>query len=74
MRSAHLQKWLEAMQDEIRSISTNNVGDLEDISKRSQDSRLQMDLQSKNMTLKECRKIESATYGERLHANRRNRL
>jgi hypothetical protein len=33
MRSAHLSKWLEAMEDEIRSMSTNKVKDLEEISK-----------------------------------------
>jgi hypothetical protein len=29
MRSAHSSKWLEAMQDEMRSMSTNGVWDLE---------------------------------------------
>jgi hypothetical protein len=29
MRSTHSSKWLEAMQDEMRSMSTNDVGDLE---------------------------------------------
>jgi hypothetical protein len=33
MRSAHSSKWLEAMRDEIRSMSTNRVWDLEEISK-----------------------------------------
>jgi hypothetical protein len=33
MRSAHSLKWLEAIQDEIRSMSTNKVWDLEKISK-----------------------------------------
>ena len=33
LRSAHSSKWLEAMQDEIRSMSTNNVWDLEKILK-----------------------------------------
>jgi hypothetical protein len=33
MRSAHSSKWLEAMEDEMRSISTNRVWDLEEISK-----------------------------------------
>ena len=33
MRSAHSSKWLEAMQDEMRSMSTNGVWDLERISK-----------------------------------------
>jgi hypothetical protein len=33
MRSAHSSKWLEAMQDEIKSMSTNKVWDLEKISK-----------------------------------------
>ena len=33
MRSAHSSKWLEAMQDEMRSMSTNDVWDLEKISK-----------------------------------------
>ena len=33
MRSAHSSKWLEAMQDEIRSMSTNDVWDLEKIPK-----------------------------------------
>jgi hypothetical protein len=31
MRTAHSEKWLEAMQDEIKSISTNKVWDLETI-------------------------------------------
>ena len=31
MRSAHSSKWLEAMQDEMRSMSTNGVWDLERI-------------------------------------------
>ena len=33
MRSAHSSKWLEAMQDEIKSMNTNGVWDLETISK-----------------------------------------
>ena len=33
MRSAHSSKWLEAMQDEIRSLNTNGVWDLETIPK-----------------------------------------
>jgi hypothetical protein len=33
MRSVHSSKWLEAMEDEIRSMSTNKVRDLEEISK-----------------------------------------
>jgi hypothetical protein len=33
MRSAHSSKWLEAMQDEMRSMSTNKVWDLEEIPK-----------------------------------------
>ena len=33
MRSAHSSKWLEAMQDEIRSMNTNGVWDLETIPK-----------------------------------------
>ena len=33
MRSAHSSKWLEAMQDEIRSMNTNGVWDLEQIPK-----------------------------------------
>jgi hypothetical protein len=33
MRSAHSSKWLEAMNDEIRSMSTNKVWDLEEIPK-----------------------------------------
>jgi hypothetical protein len=33
MKNAHLSKWLEAMKDEMRSISTNRVWDLEEIPK-----------------------------------------
>jgi hypothetical protein len=33
MRSAHSSKWLEAIEDEMRSMSTNRVWDLEEISK-----------------------------------------
>jgi hypothetical protein len=33
MSSAHSSKWLEAMEDEMGSISTNNVWDLEEIPK-----------------------------------------
>ena len=33
MRNAHSSKWLEAMQDEMRSMSTNDVWDLEKIPK-----------------------------------------
>ena len=33
MRSAHSSKWLEAMQDEMRSMSTNDVWNLEKIPK-----------------------------------------
>jgi hypothetical protein len=33
IRSAHSSKWLEAIQDEMRSMSTNGVWDLERISK-----------------------------------------
>ena len=35
MRSDHSQKWLEAMKDEMRSMSTNDVWDLEKIPKRA---------------------------------------
>jgi hypothetical protein len=35
MRSAHSSKWLEAMQDEMKSVSTNKVWDLEKNSKRA---------------------------------------
>jgi hypothetical protein len=35
MRSAHSSKWLEAMEDEMRSISTNKVWNLEEISKEA---------------------------------------
>jgi hypothetical protein len=31
MRSDHLLKWLEAMQDEMKSMNTNDVWDLEEI-------------------------------------------
>jgi hypothetical protein len=31
MRSDHSLKWLEAMQDEMKSINTNDVWDLEEI-------------------------------------------
>ena len=33
MRSAHSSKWLEAMEDEMRSMSSNKVWDLEEIPK-----------------------------------------
>ena len=33
MRSAHSSKWLKAMQDEMRSMSTNDVWNLEKIPK-----------------------------------------
>jgi hypothetical protein len=33
MRSAHSSKWLKAMEDEMRSMSTNRVWDLEEIPK-----------------------------------------
>jgi hypothetical protein len=33
MRSAHSSKWFEAKQDEMRSMSTNDVWDLERIPK-----------------------------------------
>ena len=33
MRNAHSSKWLEAMQDKMRSMSTNSVWDLEKIPK-----------------------------------------
>jgi len=46
MRSPHSSEWLEAMKDEIRSLSTNDVSDLEEIPKGAK-SRLQMGLQDK---------------------------
>jgi hypothetical protein len=33
MRSAHSSKWLDAMEDEMRYMSTNKVWDLEEIPK-----------------------------------------
>ena len=33
MRSAHSSKWLEAMEDEMKSMKTNSVWDLETIPK-----------------------------------------
>jgi hypothetical protein len=35
MRSAHSSKWLDAMKDEMRSMSVNKVWDLEEIPKRA---------------------------------------
>ena len=35
MRSAHSSKWLKAMEDEIKSMKTNRVWDLEAIPKRA---------------------------------------
>ena len=35
MRSAHSSKWLEAMEDQMKSMKTNGVWDLETISKRA---------------------------------------
>jgi len=35
MRSVHSSKWLEAMKDEMKSMSSNNVWDLEEIPKRA---------------------------------------
>jgi hypothetical protein len=35
MRNAHSEKWLEAMQDETKSMNTNKVWDLEIIPKRA---------------------------------------
>ena len=35
MRSAHSSKWLEAMEDEMKSMKTNGVWDLEIIPKRA---------------------------------------
>ena len=35
MRNAHSSKWLEAMQDEIRSMNNNGVWDLETIHKEA---------------------------------------
>ena len=35
MRSAHSSKWLEAMEDEMKSMKTNGVWDLETISKEA---------------------------------------
>jgi hypothetical protein len=34
MRSTHSSKWLDAMEDEMRSMSVNKVWDLEEILKR----------------------------------------
>ena len=34
MRSAHSSKWLEAMEDEMKSMSSNDVWDLEENLKR----------------------------------------
>jgi hypothetical protein len=33
MRSPHSSKWVEAMEDEMKSMSSNNVWDLEEIPK-----------------------------------------
>jgi hypothetical protein len=33
MRSEYSSKWLDAMEDEIKSMSTNEIWDLEEISK-----------------------------------------
>jgi hypothetical protein len=35
MKSTYSLKWLEAMQDEMKSMSTNQVWDLEEIFKRA---------------------------------------
>jgi hypothetical protein len=35
MRNAHSSEWLEAMQDEMKSMNTNDVWDLEEIPNRA---------------------------------------
>ena len=45
MRSSHSSEWLDAMKDEMKSMSTNDVWDLEKNSQWNQNGRLQMGLQ-----------------------------
>jgi hypothetical protein len=40
MRSTHSSKWVEAMKDEMRSMNTKKVWDLEKIPKGAKNSRL----------------------------------
>ena len=72
MRSAHSSKWLEAMQDEIRSMSTNNVWDLEKIPKGAKTAGWVY--KTKYDSKGNVERFKARLCGEWLHAKRRNRL
>lgn len=73
MSSSHSSKWLEAMEDEMKSMSSNEVWDLEEIPKGAKTVGCKW-VYKPNMTLQEYRKIQSMIRGKRIYTKRRNRL
>ena len=74
MRSVHSSEWLEAIKDEMKSMSSNGVWDLEEIPKGAKTVGCKRVYKIKHDSKRECRKVQSTTRGKRLYAKRRDRL
>ena len=73
MRSAHSSKWLEAMEDEMKSMKTNGVWNLETIPKEATTVDCKWVYKIKHDSKGNIERFKSTTCGERFHAKRRCR-
>ena len=72
MKSDHSSKWLEAMEDEIKSMNANKVWDLEIIPKRTKTVDCKWVYKTKLDSQGNIERYKSATCGKRLYAKRRD--
>ena len=66
MRSAHSSKWLEAMEDEIKSRKTNGVWNLETIPKGAKTVDYKWVYKTNHDSRGNIERFKSATYGKKV--------
>ena len=74
MRSVHSSKWLEAMKDEMKSICSNGVWDLEEFPKGSKTVGCKWVYKIKHDSKGNVERFKARLVAKRLHAKRRDRL
>ena len=72
MRSDHSSKWLEAMEDEMKSMNANKVWDLKIITKGAKIVGYKWVYKTKLDSQGNIERYKSATCGKRLYAKRRH--
>ena len=74
MRSPHSAKWVKAMEDEMKSMSSNNVWDLEEIPKAAKTVGCNWVYKTKYDSNGNVEKYKARHVAKKLYAKRRGRL